>query len=400
LVPRRDLAAASALNGIEFNLARAVGPALAGALIAAAGIGAAFLVNALSFAGVIWVVARWKRPPRTRTVPVETIAGATIAALRYVRHSPGIRALTARSGIVMFFASAVLALLPTLAHRASDSPLGYGVLLGCFGAGAIAGALVMQRARARWSMDAVVSTAIAVLGVAIATTGLFRSLSAIGLLMWLAGAAWITFISLFSALIQNMAPDWVRARVLAVFMLVFQGGLAAGSALWGLVGERAGVQAALMWAGVSCIATAALSLVWRLPTASADVSPWNHWRMPVVVKDLEVALEDGPVLVTLEYFVSLVQAATFVRAMREYEHVRRRDGASRWGIYRDTEVPDRFIETFLVDSWAEHLRQHARQTQADRTLEDRIRTLVRGEPKVQHLIDARRDITAHARSDE
>jgi MFS family permease len=131
LVPRRDLAAASALNGIEFNLARAVGPALAGALIAAAGIGAAFLVNALSFAGVIWVVARWKRPPRTRTVPVETIAGATIAALRYVRHSPGIRALTARSGIVMFFASAVLALLPTLAHRASDSPLGYGVLLGC-----------------------------------------------------------------------------------------------------------------------------------------------------------------------------------------------------------------------------------------------------------------------------
>jgi MFS family permease len=400
LVPRRDLAAASALNGIEFNLARAVGPALAGALIAAAGIGAAFLVNALSFAGVIWVVARWKRPPRTRTVPVETIAGATIAALRYVRHSPGIRALTARSGIVMFFASAVLALLPTLAHRASDSPLGYGVLLGCFGAGAIAGALVMQRARARWSMDAVVSAAIAVLGVAIATTGLFRSLSAIGLLMWLAGAAWITFISLFSALIQNMAPDWVRARVLAVFMLVFQGGLAAGSALWGLVGERAGVQAALMWAGVSCIATAALSLVWRLPTASADVSPWNHWRMPVMVKDLEVALEDGPVLVTVEYFVSPAQAAMFVRAMREYERVRRRDGASRWGIYRDTEVPDRFIETFLVDSWAEHLRQHARQTQADRTLEDRIHTLVRGEPKVQHLIDARRDSTAHARSDD
>ena len=188
LVPRADLAAASALNGIEFNLARAVGPALAGALIAAAGVGAAFVVNALSFAGVIWVVARWKRPPPSRTTPVESLGGATVAALRYVRYSPGIRALTARSGIVMFFASAVLALLPTVAHRAGDSPLGYGFLLGCFGAGAIVGAVVMQRARARFSMDAVVSVAIAVLGATIAFTGTLRTLSAIGVLMVLAGA--------------------------------------------------------------------------------------------------------------------------------------------------------------------------------------------------------------------
>jgi len=176
--------------------------------------------------------------------------------------------------------------------------------------------------------------------------------------------------------------------------------MAAGSALWGLVGERAGVQAALVLAGVSCVATAALSFVWRLPTAPADVSPWNHWRIPTVVKDLEVALDDGPVLVTVEYLVDSHQAAAFVHAMREYEHVRRRDGASRWGIYHDTEVPDRYVETFLVDSWAEHLRQHARLTQADRKLEDRIHTFVRGQPKVQHLIDARRDITAHPRSDD
>jgi MFS family permease len=396
LVPKADLAAASALNGIEFNLARAVGPALAGGVIAVAGVGAAFVVNAVSFVGVIWVVARWKRPLTTRTVPLESVTGATVAALRYVRYSPGIRALTLRSGIVMFFASAILALLPTVAQQVGNSSLGYGFLLGCFGTGAIVGALLMQRARARWSTDAVVSTSIAILGVIIALTGMARALGGLGVLMVMAGATWITFISLFSALVQSMAPDWVRARVLAVFMLVFQGGLAAGSAFWGLVGERAGLQGAFLWAGIGCIATAAISYRWRLPTAPADITPWNHWRMPALVKDLDVALEDGPVLVTVDYSVDSRHANAFVDAMREYEHVRRRDGASRWGIYRDTEVLDRYVETFVVNSWAEHLRQHARFTQADRTLEDRIRTFVRGEPKVQHLIDARRHITAPA----
>lgn len=397
LVPRSDLAAASALNGIEFNLARAVGPALAGALIAAAGVGTAFVVNALSFVGVIWVVARWKRPPQDHPAPRESLAGATVAAVRYVRHSAGIRALVIRAGIVMLFASAILALLPTVAQRAGNNSLAYGFLLGCFGTGGIAGALLMPRVRARWSIDAVVSMAIAILGVTVAFTGMARALSVLGVLMLLSGAAWITFISLFSALAQSMAPDWVRARVAAIFVLSFQGGIAAGSALWGLLGERAGVQAALVAAGVGCVVTAAFSVPWRLPTAPADVSPWNHWRMPAVVRDLGVTLEDGPVLVTVEYFVEAHHANTFVQVMHEYEHVRRRDGASRWGLYHDTEVPDRYVETFLVGSWAEHLRQHARLTQADRKLEERVYSLVRGQPRVQHLIDARRAVEAHAR---
>jgi len=292
----------------------------------------------------------------------------------------------------------VLALLPTVARGAGNGSLGYGFLLGCFGSGAIAGALLMQRARTRWSLDVVTATAIAMLGVTVALTGMVRALGALGMLMVLSGAAWITFISLFSALVQAMAPDWVRARVLAIFMLLFQGGIAAGSAAWGWVGEHVGVQTALVSAGIGCIATAVLGFVWRLPTAPADVSPWNHWRMPAVVADLEVALDDGPVLVTVEYFVDAHQAPAFVHAMQEYEHVRRRDGASRWGLYHDTEVADRYVETFLVGSWAEHLRQHTRLTQADRQLEDRLRTLVRRQPTVQHLIDARRDTTARARS--
>ena len=164
LVEKEDLPAASALNGIEFNFARAIGPALAGAVVAFAGVGIAFLINAVSFVGVILVVLRWKRPVLKRATPPETVAGATRAAIRYVRYSPGVLRVLVRSGTGMFFASALLALLPSLAHRISGSPVGYGVLLGGFGAGAVLGALVLQRARDRWSTDVIVSVGIAAFG--------------------------------------------------------------------------------------------------------------------------------------------------------------------------------------------------------------------------------------------
>src|ERR1700732_3499642 len=164
LVPQEDLASASALNGIEFNFARAFGPALAGIVIAAAGVGTAFAINAASFLGVIVVIARWKRHPRKRSAPAETLGGATAAAIRYVRYSPAVRIVLLRSGVGMFFASALLALLPSVAHRVSQSPLGYGLLLGCFGLGAVLGALAMQKARPCWSGEAVVSTGVLVFG--------------------------------------------------------------------------------------------------------------------------------------------------------------------------------------------------------------------------------------------
>src|SRR5580658_4466847 len=164
LVQKEDLPAASALNGIEFNFARAVGPALAGFVIAFTGVGAAFLVNTLSFFGVILVVARWKRPVRKRTTPPETVTGATVAAIRYVRYSPAVRIVLLRAGAAMFFASGLLALLPSISHRINGSPVGYGILLGGFGCGAVLGALVMQRARSRWSAEVIVSAGIAIFG--------------------------------------------------------------------------------------------------------------------------------------------------------------------------------------------------------------------------------------------
>jgi MFS family permease len=391
MVKKEDLAAASALNGIEFNFARAVGPALAGVIIAVVGVGAAFALNVVSFAGVIVLVARWKRPVRRRTTPPETLAGATVAALRYVRFSPSILVLMLRSGVTMFFASALLALLPSVAKGISESPTGYGILLGCFGAGAVLGALAMQPARARWSEDAVASGGVAILGLMTATVGFLHAMVAVAATMLVAGAAWIVFISVMSALVQSLAPDWVRARVLSIFMLVFQGGLAAGSALSGTVAARAGIQHALLWAGLGIVATTTLRLVARLPDATTDVSPWNHWRMPAIVKDLRPEFDEGPVLVTLEYRVNRDRTEEFLEAIHEYARVRRRDGAYRWGVYRDLEDADRYVETFLIRSWAEHLRQHERSTKADREVEDRLRTYVTGVPNVRHLVGADSD---------
>jgi MFS family permease len=389
LVPKEDLPAASALNGIEFNLARAAGPALAGVLVAAAGAGATFLVNTLSFLGVMLVIVRWKRPVRKRSGPAESLSGATAAAVRYVRHSPALLSLMFRSGTAMFFASALLALLPTVARSVDDSAVGYGALLGCFGVGAVLGALLMSPARARWSTNTVVSAGVAIVAMATFATGALHSLVALGAVMLVGGAGWLAFISLINAVVQGLAPDWVRARVLAVFMLISQGGMAAGSALWGTLAQRTSVQSTLLWAGVGTLAAAALGLVSRLPETSQDVSPWNHWRVPLLINGASPAMDDGPVLVTAEYIVKHGMDGEFLDAMHEYGRVRRRDGASQWGIFRDTEAADRYVETFMVDSWGEHLRQHDRQTQADRVVEEGVMRYVTAAPEVRHLLYAR-----------
>jgi MFS family permease len=383
LVEKEDLAAASALNGIEFNFARAVGPALAGAVVAFAGVGTAFLIDAFSFLGVIVVVARWKRPAVKRATPPETVAGATRAAIRYVRYSPGLRKVILRGGTGMFFASALLALLPSLARRLSGSPIGYGVLLGGFGCGAVLGALVMQRARARWSADVVVSAGMAIFGLATIAAGALHLIWLLGAVMVVGGAAWVSFNSLFNVQVLNQAPDWVRARVLAVAMLVFQGAVAAGSATWGAVAARGGVSSALLWAGAGAILTTFLALFLRLPEVSLDLTPWNHWRTPVVGADVDF---EGPILVTVEYDVAPERAPDFIETMHEYGRIRRRDGASRWGLCRDLEVSNRYLETFIVSSWAEHLRQHDRLTRADSQIEERLVSCIRNEPSVRHLL--------------
>src|SRR5262249_8196378 len=277
-------------------------------------------------------------------------------------------------------ASGLLALLPSIARRISSSSVDYGLLLGAFGCGAVLGALVLQRVRSRFPAEVVISSGIALFGLAAIAAGVFRAVWSLTPVMLVAGAAWVSFLSLFNVQLLNRAPDWVRARVLAVSMLVFQGAVACGSAVWGAIAVRAGISQALLWAGVGAIVSAASALFLRVSDVSPDLTPWNHWRLPAVKADL-----DGLVLVTVEYDVSPGQESEFLEAMREFGRVRRRDGASRWGICRDLETSNRYLETFLVLSWEEHLRQHDRATRADSELEDRLRGHMRSEPIVRHL---------------
>jgi transmembrane secretion effector len=386
VVPKDDLAAASALNGIEFNLARAVGPALAGIVITVAGVAAAFFVNFVSFFGVILLIARWKRPMRKRTAPPETLTGATVAAIRYVRHSPAILTVLLRTGVVMFFSSAVFALLPTVARSVNKTAIGYGLLYCKSTSDRTEPKTSEQSARERWSTEAVVSAGVVIFGLMMVVIGRLHRLSTLAAVMLISGAAWVIFISLITALVQNLAPDWVRARVLAIFILVYQGSYAFGTVAWGAFAQRASVRTALVYAGIGTIANIAVALFAKIPDSTADLSPWNHWRMPVVVEEVGTDLSQGPVLVTIECFVISQRTAEFVEAMHQYGRIRRRDGAYRWGIFRDTELTNRYLEIFLVNSWAEHLRQHERQTQADRELEGRIQGYLAGEPVVRHLV--------------
>jgi hypothetical protein len=264
------------------------------------------------------------------------------------------------------------------------SPLGYGTLLGCFGAGAVVGAVTMQRARRRWSADIVVSAGLVVFGLVTIASGHSRQLISLALLMFIGGASWTSFMSLFNVEVLNQAPDWVRARVLAVSLLVLQGAIAAGSAAWGVAAGRVGIGNALFWAGAGTIATTSIGLFLRFPETGIDLTPWNHWRMPTA--NPEEYESGGPVLVTVEYLVDPDQLETFIRAIHEYGRIRRRDGATRWGICRDLERPDRYVETFVVASLAEHLRQHERLTRADSRYEQELKQATRTEPTVHHLL--------------
>jgi MFS family permease len=292
LVNQEDLPAALALNGIEFNLARAVGPGLAGLIIAAVSVAATFAFDALSFLGVIVVVAKWKRPVRQSKLPAETLGGATSAAVRYVRYSPGIRRLLLRSAILIFFTSSFWALLPTAARELSKSPVAYGFLLGFFGVGAVLGAIVLQRIRLRFSKETIISVATATFAAVILSVALLRTPVVLCVLMLFGGASWTVFMSLFNVMIQKLAPDWVRARVLAVYLFVFQGSVTVGSILWGFAALHTNVHATLAIAGVGTGACLLLGPLFRLPNTAVDLSTWNHWVKPAMLE--EPAPDEGP----------------------------------------------------------------------------------------------------------
>lgn len=388
LVPRGELPAAVSLNSVAFNIARAVGPALGGLVVAALGSWAVFLLNSISFVGVILVIYRWRREPIESISPTERVMGAMRAGMRYARHAPELRAVLVRTAVFASCASALWAMLPLIARTELGlGATGYGVLLGGLGAGAILGAFVLPKARQLVSPNLLVVCGTMLFAGATLALAYVRVFPLLAAAMVCGGLAWMTTMSSFNIGVQTVVPEWVRARALAIYLLSFFGTLAAGSALWGVIAEHFGIPLALLCAASALLAGLLAALFFPLRISEhLDLSPSLHWSEPVVVS--EPRPEHGPVLVTVEYRVEAERADEFLRAMKGVERILRRDGATRWGLFADTEQPGRYLETFLVESWAEHIRQHARVTIEDRAVQERARSFHTGTtpPEVTHLI--------------
>jgi MFS family permease len=385
LVPKEELRAAVALNGVGFNISRAIGPALAGLAIGALGMAAPYWINALSTFAVIAALIWWRRPePIGQSLPAERFVNAIRSGLRYARYNPDLRATLIRSAGFFPLASVYWALLPLLVRaQIAGGPEIYGILLGAIGAGAVCGAFVLP-AVARLGADRVVAGATLGTALALALFAIAREPCVF------AGISWVAAIAILNVSAQFALPGWVRGRGMAMFATVQFAGLTVGSIVWGQAAQGIGLPAVHIIAAIALVASVPLLRRWRLQTAvGLDLAPSMHWPAPLLSHDIEP--DRGPVLVTVEYAVAAVDRAAFLAAMAKLASERRRDGAYDWGIYEDASKEGVFVETFHVDSWLEHLRQHQRVANADRILQDAVyRFDAEGEPAVRHLIAAER----------
>jgi MFS family permease len=386
LVERAVLPQAAALNGVNMNLARAVGPALGGVIVATAGAGWVFVLNAVSFVGIAAVVARWRAPERVDVGSRERLVEALRAGGRYVRHALIVRRLLYRAVLFIPAASAVWALLPVVASRNLGlGSAGYGLLLGMVGVGAVTGALVIPRLRARVGSARLVTAAMLVTSAAVGVIALVGHPVLVGLAMVPVGGAWIAVMSSLNAGLQLALPNWVRARGLAYYLVVFQGAQALGAVIWGVVADQTSVTTALLAAAAVLVLGAVLGVRTPMPdTSKLDRTHSAHWPVPQLTFTPDA--QDGPVMVTVTYRVEEPNAVAFTEAMRHVGRSRRRTGALRWELFRDGGDPTRFVESYLVGTWAEHLRQHDhRLTGADRRFEEQALRHALGAPEVAHL---------------
>ncbi|WP_054811511.1 MFS transporter [Nocardia arizonensis] len=388
LVPRTQIPAAAALGSMNINIGRAVGPAIAGVLVSLSGPTLVFALNAASFGGIVAVLLFWRRPVTDRALPSERPLAALQAGTRFIRAAPAIRRVLLRSILFIAPASALWALLPVIARDGLGlSSAGYGVMLGALGVGAVLGALALSRIRAALTPTQRLTAAAVLFGTATAGAVLLRSLPVVLVLLVGAGLAWLLAMSTMNSTMQLLLPAWVRARGLSVYMLVFMGGQAVGSLVWGLTAGAIGTVSALLIAAV-LLAGSALSSIWlpiRHNAEELDLTPSAFWPEPQIV--VEPDPEDGPIMVLRTYDVPVEHTEEFVAAMVFVGRSRQRTGAMEWRLYRDLGRHDRYVEAFVVRSWAEHMHQHqVRLTAQDRLREEDVSRFTRGEDHVTHLV--------------
>jgi MFS family permease len=366
LVPPAERPQAIALGSVNQNLARAVGPAIGGALLAATSAALVFLVNAASFLAVIGVVAVVAVPVRAATLPREHLRSATLAGGRFVRNSPALIAIMIRAAAFAFFAGGVWALLPLVARKTLGlGSGGYGLLLGCVGVGAIAGATFSPAIRRSLTPRVL----LAVCTLAIAGTALVLAVSHLavidGAVLAVAGTGWILALGLLNSSFQSALPAWVKARGMAYYTIAFQGATGIGALTLGAVAQVTSLDGGLLVLAGGLVVGGASTVALPLPRpGEIDVTPAE------AVPPLEATPPEslGPVLVTVSYDVSPEAEADFLARANALRNFRQRTGGIDWRLYRDPSVPDRYLETYIVGSWEEHERQHARATQADATL--------------------------------
>lgn len=387
LVPQHDVKNAVALNSLGINIARSIGPALGGILLASFGAAVTYGADVISYAFVIAALLWWKRPAAKEDELAERFLGAFRAGLRYARASRELHVVLIRAAVFFAFSSAIWALLPLVARNLLQGNAGfYGVLLGAVGAGAIGGALILPRLRARLDADALM------LGSAVVNAAVMIVLS-LAPPQWVAlvtlaigGASWITALTTLNGTAQAILPNWVRGRSLAVYLTVFNGAMTGGSLTWGAVAEVVGIPTALAIAAAGLLVAGLVFHLVKLPKGESDLVASNHWPEPLTSEP--VGHDRGPVLVLIEYQIDKADRIDFLKALAGLSHERRRDGAYGWGVTEDAADPTRMVEWFMVESWAEHLRQHHRVSKADADVQQSVRRYHKGEqpPVVRHFL--------------
>lgn len=387
LVEKKDLKNAVALNSLGINIARAVGPALGGLILASLGAAVTYGVDVITYVFVICALLWWRRPVAAQDVLAERFPGAFRAGLRYARASRELHVVLMRAFVFFALASSVWALLPLVARSLLGGGAGfYGILLGAVGLGAIAGAIIMPKLREHLSADGLLLLA------ALVTAAVMAFLSfappqwaAVAALLAL-GAAWITALTTLNGVAQAILPNWVRGRSLAVYLTVFNGAMTAGSLGWGAVATLIGVPFTLLTGAAGLVALGLVVHRLKLPKGEADLMPSRHWPEPLTAAPVEH--DRGPVLIQIEYRISPEERADFLKALARLSAERRRDGAYAWGITEDAADPGLMLEWFQVESWAEHLRQHHRVSKADADIQAEVLRFHRGEgrPVVRHFL--------------
>jgi hypothetical protein len=350
-----------------------------------------FGLNAVSFVGIVAVLVWWRRPAVERDYPPERALAALSAGGRFIRSSPIVRRILLRTALFIGPASALWGLLPVIAaDRLGLSASGYGLLLGALGVGAVLGAFLLSRLRSRFGPNVLLTAGAAGFAGTTVVLALVPVFVAVLAALVVGGAAWLLSLSTLNASMQLSLPAWVRARGLSVYQLVFMGGQALGSVVWGLIAGAATSSTSLLVSAALLVVCALSSTWWPLHanTNNLDLTPSSHWPEPTLVFEPEPL--DGPVMVLTSYRVEPSDEEAFLAAMAVLGRSRQRTGASQWRLFRSVERESTFVETFVVRSWGEHMHQHyTRLTGQDRLIEEAVEKYIDGVPVSEHYLAVR-----------